>query len=351
MSTKLPTLDDMLDPDKKVEPAANETKQEKNIRRRYKDKKEEIKEEKKSKEEIKKEEIKEEPKKEEVKKEEDIIEEIKIEEIKKEEVKEEIKEEPKNEEVKKEEIKKEEQPKEEKKEEIKIEEKQKEENPKVDEEKKEEAKKKPKKPREPEPKIPTDFTEFINEINDLKKAGNESFKNGAYEEAISKYKEAFEKLEKELPKIDKERDYNPQSIDLLKLYIQIAQNLSLCYFKTEKYTESIELDRRIISRDDKYDKAYYRLFKSLLKLDKKDEALYFGKILLAFDEDTKKRYEQVIPEIEETEKELKAKYDAIRAKERKEWLKSMAKYAIPAIVLIVALLIYWFGFKRKRLAK
>ena len=185
----------------------------------------------------------------------------------------------------------------------------------------------------------------------MKKEGNEHFKKNEFEKAISKYKEAYEKLEKELPKIDKERDYNPQSIDLLKLFIQLAQNLSLCYFKTEKYEESIRLDLQIIARDNNYDKAYYRLFKSYLKLDKKAQAVYFGEHLLGFDEETKKRYEQIIPEIEELKKSLQAEYDAIRAKERKEMMKSIAKYAIPIVVLIAAFILYFFVYKKKKIGK
>jgi len=267
--------------------------------------------------------------------------EIKIEEPKKVEIKieepkkEEIKEEPKKEEPKKEEDKKEEK---------------KEEGPKIEGEEKEE-KKEPKKPREPEQKIPTDFTELIKEINDLKKEGNELYKNGSLEEAISKYKIAYEKLDKEIPKIDRERDYNPQSSELFTLFIQISQNLSLCYFKTNKYEESIKLDSKIIARDKHYDKSYYRLFQSYLKLDKKAEAVYFGNILLNFDEETKKKYEEVIPIIEETKKILQSEYDAIRAKERKEMFKSIAKYAVPIIILIAAFAIYFFVFKKKKIGK
>lgn len=268
-------------------------------------------------------------------------------EIKLEEKKEEVKVEDKKEEPKKEEDKKEEPKKEvDKKEETKKEE----EGPKIEGEEKEE-KKEPKKPREPEPKIPTDFTELIKDINDLKKEGNGLYKNGSLEEAISKYKTAYEKLEKEIPKIDRERDYNPQSSELFTLFIQISQNLSLCYFKTEKYEESIKLDSRIIARDRHYDKSYCRLFQSYLKLGKKAQAVYFGNILLNFDEETKKKYEEVIPIIEETKKTLQAEYDAIRAKERKEMFKSIAKYAVPIIILIAAFAIYFFVFKKKKIGK
>ena len=268
---------------------------------------------------------------------------------KNEEIQEEHKEKPKEAEIKKEESKKEEIKEEAKNEEDKKEEK-KEEGPKIEGEKKEE-KKEPKKPREPEPKIPTDFTELIKEINGLKKEGNELYKNGSLEEAISKYKMAYEKLQKEIPKIDRERDYNPQSSELFTLFIQISQNLSLCYFKTNKYEESIKLDNQIIARDKHYDKSYYRLFQSYLKLDKKAEAVYFGNILLNFDEETKKKYEEVIPIIEETKKIVQSEYDAIRAKARKEMFKSIAKYAVPIIILIAAFAIYFFVFKKKKIGK
>ena len=329
MSTNLHTVEEMINANN--EPSAN--KEEANINKsssNENDKKIERTStgKKKKKDKKKKDENKEENKKDEPKQEEPKQEESK-------------KEEPKNEEPKKEDPKKEEEKKEE--------------GPKVEgekkEEKKEEEKKESKKPREPEPKIPTDFTQLINELNDLKKEGNNLYKNGSLEEAISKYKIAHEKLEKELPKIDKERDYNPLSSDLFTLFIQLSQNLSQCYFKTEKYQESIDLDNKIISRDVHYDKSYCRLFKCYLKLDKKEEAVYFGEILLKFDEETKKKYEDVIPLIEETRKEVQAKIDAIRAKERKEMFKSIAKYAVPIVVLIGAFALYFFFFKKKKIGK
>ena len=322
MSTNLHTVEEMINANN--EPSANKEEANKNksssnendkkIERTSTGKKK--KKDKKKKDENKEENKKDEPKQEEPKQEES------------------KKEEPKNEEPKKEDPKKEEEKKEE--------------GPKVEGEKKEEKKEEEKKESK---KPPTDFTQLINELNDLKKEGNNLYKNGSLEEAISKYKIAHEKLEKELPKIDKERDYNPQSSDLFTLFIQLSQNLSQCYFKTEKYQESIDLDNKIISRDVHYDKSYCRLFKCYLKLDKKEEAVYFGEILLKFDEETKKKYEDVIPLIEETRKEVQAKIDAIRAKERKEMFKSIAKYAVPIVVLIGAFALYFFFFKKKKIGK
>ena len=322
MSSPLPTLNDMINPDNLKEDKKEEKKEEAPPL-------EEVNEEPKKEEAPPVEEVKEEEKKEEEKKEEEKKEEEKKEEEKKEEVPpvEEVKEEDKKEEEKKED-----------------------EQPKVEEQPKKKPKI-PKKPREPEPKIPTDYKELIKELKDIKNAGNELYKNKSYEEAIVKYREGYIKLEKELPQINLERSYNPQSEELLTLSKQIMSNLSLCYSKTEKYQESIDLDLKIISSDENYDKAYARLFNNYLKLNKKDQAVYFGNIFLKFDEETLKKYENLKETIEDTKKSLQAEYDAIRAKERKEMLKKFGKYAIPVVILIAAVAIYFFVFKKKQIAK
>ena len=72
---------------------------------------------------------------------------------------------------------------------------------------------------------------------------------------------------------------------------------------------------------------------------------------MGFDEETKKRYEETIPEIEQVKKSLQEEYDAIRAKERKEMMKSIAKYAIPIVILMAAFGIYFFMFRKKKIAQ
>ena len=313
MSSPLPTLNDMLNPQKKQDPQSNSQKEENKIEEEENKVEEVIEEKKEEAPQPVSEPSKEEKK---IEEEENIVEE---EENKVEEINEE----------KKEEVKKEEEPKVE-------------EDPK----KKKEAPKVPPKPREPEPKIPTDFKDLIKEITDIKASGNELVANKSYEEAISKYKEAYDKLEKELPKINHERSYNPQSEELLTLNKQIMSNLSLCYTKTEKYQESIDLDLKIISNDPMYDKSYVRLFKNYKQLNKMEQAVYFGDTLLKFDDDTKNKYKDEIADIEEEKKKLQAVYDKIRAEERKKMLKNFAKYAIPIAILLVAVGIYYFAFKK-----
>ena len=50
---------------------------------------------------------------------------------------------------------------------------------------------------------------------------------------------------------------------------------------------------------------------------------------------------------EENKKILKAEYNAIRAKQRKEMIKSIAKYAVSAIILISWCCYLLFYFQKK----
>ena len=180
--------------------------------------------------------------------------------------------------------------------------------------------------------------------------GNNLYSQKSYEEAIEKYKEGVDKLEKEHKKIHSEKN-NPQYEDLMTISRQITSNLSLCYSKTEKYQESIDLELKIISSDNKYDKGYARLFNNYLKLNQREKAAYFGDMLLKFDEETLKKYENEKVEIEKLKKTLLDEYNAKKAKERKEMLKKIGKYAVPFVVLIVGVELYFFVFKKKQLAK
>lgn len=216
----------------------------------------------------------------------------------------------------------------------------------------EKKKEEPKKPKEPEPKIPTDFSAFINEVSELKKAGNDFFKKNEYDNAIEKYKEACDKLEKDLSKINKERSYNNQSEELLTFYKQIMSNLSACYMKQKNYQEVEKIDVKIISIDPKYDKSYVRLFYAYKELNKREQAVYFGDILLKnFDQETKDKYKDDIPKIEAEKKSLEAEYAKIRALKRKETIKKVSKYAVPVLILVAAVAIYFFVFKKKQIAK
>ena len=85
-------------------------------------------------------------------------------------------------------------------------------------------------------------------------------------------------------------------------------------------------------------------------MGKKEQALYFGDMLLKFDDETKKKYEKenIITKIIDLKNEFQAAYEKRKAKERKDMLKSIAKYVIPLIVLVIGIFLYLFVFKKEQ---
>ena len=238
------------------------------------------------------------------------------------------------EEKKKEEPKKEDKPKEE----AKKEEKKEEDAPKVEN---------TEKPKEPKPKIPSDFSQSISQLKSLKEEGN-SLINTDLDSALSKYEEGYQLSDKIMETASQEREYNPQVAEIDTVRKQIMSNLALAYFEKENYKKSAELDIKIISIDAKYDKSYARLFKAYSALGNTDQAVYFGhKLKTEFTQETVDKYKDLLPLIEEEEKKQKKTIDEYRAVERSKTMKSIAKYAVPLLVLVAAGLVYFFFFKKK----
>ena len=235
---------------------------------------------------------------------------------------------------KKEEPKKEDKPKEE----AKKEEKKEEDAPKVEN---------TEKPKEPKPKIPSDFSQSISQLKSLKEEGNSLIKTDL-DSALSKYEEGYQLSDKIMETASQEREYNPQVAEIDTVRKQIMSNLALAYFKKENYKKSAELDIKIISIDAKYDKSYARLFKAYSALGNTDQAVYFGyKLKTEFTQETVDKYKDLLPLIEEEEKKQKKTIDEYRAVERSKTMKSIAKYAVPLLVLVAAGLAYFFFFKKK----
>ena len=250
------------------------------------------------------------------------------------------------EEKKKEETKKEE---EKPKEETKKEESEKKDEPKKEEKNEQDAPKveNTEKPKEPKPKIPSDFTQSISQLKTLKEEGNTLIKKDL-DAALSKYEEGYQLSEKVMETASQERDYNPQVAEIDTIRKQIMSNLALAYFKKENYKKSAELDIKIISMDSKYDKSYARLFKAYAALGNTDQAVYFGnKLKTSFTQETVDKYKELLPLIEEEEKKQKKTIDEYKAVERSKTMKSIAKYAVPLLVLVAAGLAYFFFFKKK----
>jgi hypothetical protein len=205
--------------------------------------------------------------------------------------------------------------------------------------------------QEPQKKITTKDNDNLGEENDLGKIikvlnlivlnGNELFKKKLYDEAIIKYKEGYDIINKELLQINRnitKYNHNPQIEEFNHESVKLMSNLSLSYLQKDKYKESIELDSKIISLSPKYDKAYARLFKSYLKLNKKAEAVYFGGLLIKnFSKEIRDKYKNLIPKNEEEINNLENEEKFEKEQEKREKKKNFFKYTLSIIFLVITI--------------
>ena len=188
----------------------------------------------------------------------------------------------------------------------------------------------------------------INLLKEIRNEGNILYKNKSYDKAIEKYNEGYKIINEQLLEVNRNRmsAYSPEIQNFYTISKDIMSNLSLSYIKKEKYQESIQLDKKIIFIDGKYDKSYARLFKSFLKLNKKAEAVFFGDILIKnFDDKVKENYKDLIPEIEKEKKKFEIEYEIEKEKKRIEERNNFLKYIISIFVLIAGFFYYLF-FKK-----
>ena len=150
-----------------------------------------------------------------------------------------------------------------------------------------------------------DFSDLMEELKDLNQEGNALFKQSKLEEAKNIFLQGDEKFEQESKKIYKLYTNNDQVDQILSLYKYFLSKIAECYFKQKNYNEAIIYDLKLICLEPKNYEAIYRLFNSYSKIEKSQQAVYYGEIFLDFDENIKNRFKNAENEIEKEKLKLK----------------------------------------------
>ena len=188
----------------------------------------------------------------------------------------------------------------------------------------------------------TNFTKLIEELTKTKNDGNSLYKQKKYEEAIKIYKQGIEAFNKEATKVNEEIGYNKQSEEVILLFKKNLANTALSYYKQGKFEDSIQYDLKVIEYDPKYDRSFIRLFKVYRKLNKLNQAIFFGNIFLKFDKKTQNKYKNINEEISATKNTL----EKLQRKENEEIKMNIIKIIAPAIILLIAVILF-FVFKKR----
>ena len=188
-----------------------------------------------------------------------------------------------------------------------------------------------------------DFTQLISDLTKIKDEGNALYKKKNLEEAEKKYEEGIILFAKESPLINKERGINEQCKEVLILYQKILSNMALSFYKRGNYEKAIEYDLKIIENFPKFGKSIVRLFNSYSKLGKNQQAVYYGDLFLELDQETRDKFKGTQDKVKDEKQRLKEIQKAERDKIKKEF----AKYSVPALILLLAILTFLLFKKNK----
>ena len=140
------------------------------------------------------------------------------------------------------------------------------------------------------------YEEELTYIIYQKKKAN-SLINTNLSESLSVYNELKELIEKLKENSKDEQSSNLQEI--FNQYILILSNIAMVYHRRREYNSAVKYDRKVIALDKLFDKSYARLIDSYMKMDNFNLARYFYSLMKStFSEQTLKRYEDIITNIE-----------------------------------------------------
>lgn len=161
--------------------------------------------------------------------------------------------------------------------------------------------------------------ELIKELTKYKEEGCALYKEKKIEEAKAKFKEGFDKFEKESAKISKESSNNEEYKEIIILGKKLLSNLALCYYKQGKYAEAIDYDIKLLTSHPKFGKSIVRLFNSYSRLNKIQQAVYYGELFLELDQETRDKFKGTQTKVQNEKQAFKKLEEAEQAKIKKEF--------------------------------
>ena len=149
-----------------------------------------------------------------------------------------------------------------------------------------------------------DYTELINELSQINQDGDSLLKEMKFEEAKNKYFQGYNKVENETEKSDILYTINPQLEELLTKYKIFLSKIAECFYKQKDYKNTIAYDLKLISLEPKDPKSIIRLFYSYSKLEKYQQAAYYGELFTELDKNTQEKFEDVQKDIDNEKDKL-----------------------------------------------
>lgn len=176
----------------------------------------------------------------------------------------------------------------------------------------------------------TDFSNLIDEITDINKRGNFSFKESKFDSAQEELSKGYEMFQKESQKLYNLYIDHPQFDQILSLFKDNLSLIAKTFFEQKDYNNAILYDLKVICLEPKDEESIIRLFKSYSKINKAQQAVYYGDLFMGMDIATQDKFKDVLQDIKNEKIKL-------------EKLQNMWKNRIKIIFfnLIIFIIIYF----------
>ena len=190
--------------------------------------------------------------------------------------------------------------------------------------------------------LESELTKIIKDLTKIKEEGNDLYKRNKKEEALKIFLKGYTQFHESSKKFNNEYSNSRQYEELLIIYKKILSNLALCYYKQGNYKKAIVYDLEMIALDPKYGRSIVRLLKSYSKINKTQQAVFYGDVFRNLDMDTRNKFKGINEIIEEENIKLKK----IQKEENNKANKDLIKFVCPILIFIIAV-IFFYLFKKR----
>ena len=174
---------------------------------------------------------------------------------------------------------------------------------------------------------------ILSELKKIKDKGNVLYENNNLEEAKNVFLNGYNLFHKEIKVIDNANLENIMN-EIFIEYKKILSKLAKCYYKQEKYEDSIIYDLKLIELEPKNCKSLARLFYSYSKLNKCQQAIFYGEIIMDLSDDGKNKFMDISKKVIEEKNKLSKIQE-------KEFLKHIfIAFGSVTVVILAAFLFY-----------
>ena len=174
---------------------------------------------------------------------------------------------------------------------------------------------------------------ILSELKKIKDEGNVLYENNNLEEAKNVFLNGYNLFHKEINVIN---NTHLESIinEIFIEYKKILSKLAKCYYKQEKYEDTIIYDLKLIELEPKNCKSLARLFYSYSKLNKCQQAIFYGEIIMDLSDDGKNKFMDISKKVIEEKNKLSKIQE-------KEFLKHIFIAFGSVTVIILAVFLFY----------